>query len=358
MKRSLFLFVLLLGCTTITFGQLLWVDNFDDPVHVVGTPLDTNTSGWKVASGSGGDTIAAGLTFTGYPGSGLGNSIQLFSISGAKVVRTFTAQTSGSVYASFMFNMVSGGSSYFFNFSTNPGDPNNSLCSRTSAYTNTTGDSIAFSIQHAKASTAGTSKASTEMNYLVNTTYIVVVKYTINSGTLNDASAMYIFDSNSGIPATEPTTPTLGPVTDASYADLGDASGAGVGCGSVMLRQSNGPNCYLDGIRIATTWESAITTGVDNKSDAEQPTSFALGQNYPNPFNPSTNFTYQIGNAGFVSMKIYNVLGQEVSTLVNEYKRAGSYQTAWNASRFDSGIYFCKMQSGTFSDTKKIIFMK
>jgi hypothetical protein len=81
-------------------------------------------------------------------------------------------------------------------------------------------------------------------------------------------------------------------------------------------------------------------------------------QNYPNPFNPSTNFTYQIGKEGFVSMKIYNVLGQEVATLVNEVKQAGTYPATWNAASFESGVYFCKMQSGTFSETKKLILMK
>jgi beta-glucosidase len=88
------------------------------------------------------------------------------------------------------------------------------------------------------------------------------------------------------------------------------------------------------------------------------PAAFKLEQNYPNPFNPNTSFKYQTAKAGFVSIKIYNVLGQEVATLVNEVKQAGSYSATWSAAGFGSGIYICKMQSGSFTSTKKMTLMK
>jgi hypothetical protein len=88
------------------------------------------------------------------------------------------------------------------------------------------------------------------------------------------------------------------------------------------------------------------------------PSRYSLSENYPNPFNPTTNFTYEISKAGFVSIKIYDVLGREVVTLVNEVKQAGSYPATWNAISTGSGIYFCKMQSGSFTATKKMILMK
>ncbi len=88
------------------------------------------------------------------------------------------------------------------------------------------------------------------------------------------------------------------------------------------------------------------------------PASFALNQNYPNPFNPTTHFTYEVARPEFVSVKIYDVLGREAATLVNEVKQAGSYILNWNAASFDSGIYFCRMQSGSFVATKKIVLMK
>jgi hypothetical protein len=101
---------------------------------------------------------------------------------------------------------------------------------------------------------------------------------------------------------------------------------------------------------------NGVITSVDN-SDLS-PSTFSLDQNYPNPFNPSTSFTYQVGKAGFVSVKIYDLLGREVTTLVNEFKQAGSYPATWNAASFGSGVYFYKMQSGSFTSTKKMILMK
>jgi hypothetical protein len=94
------------------------------------------------------------------------------------------------------------------------------------------------------------------------------------------------------------------------------------------------------------------------KNILELPREYSLQQNYPNPFNPNTNFTYQIAKTGFVSVKIYNVLGQEVVTLVNEVKQSGTYPATWNAAGFGSGIYFCKMQAGSFTETKKMLLVK
>ena len=88
------------------------------------------------------------------------------------------------------------------------------------------------------------------------------------------------------------------------------------------------------------------------------PREYSLNQNYPNPFNPGTHLTFQVAKEGFVSLKVYDVLGREVATLVNEVKRAGTYDAAWNAAGFGSGVYFCKMQSGTFAETRKMLLMK
>ncbi|MCX6136400.1 MAG: T9SS type A sorting domain-containing protein [Ignavibacteriales bacterium] len=88
------------------------------------------------------------------------------------------------------------------------------------------------------------------------------------------------------------------------------------------------------------------------------PREYSLGQNYPNPFNPSTNFTFQIAKEGFVSVKVLDVLGREIATLVNEVKKAGVYPAVWNATGFSSGIYFCKLQAGSFTQTKKMLLAK
>jgi hypothetical protein len=83
-----------------------------------------------------------------------------------------------------------------------------------------------------------------------------------------------------------------------------------------------------------------------------------LLDNYPNPFNPSTKINYSLKTEGKVSLKIYNTLGEEVITLVNEIKPAGSYETAFNASELPSGIYIYRMQSGEYVSSKKMILLK
>lgn len=88
------------------------------------------------------------------------------------------------------------------------------------------------------------------------------------------------------------------------------------------------------------------------------PDAFALSQNYPNPFNPTTHFDFRVPISGFVSLKIYDVLGQEVATLVNEAKQAGEYRVEWDASNQPSGVYFCRMQAGTFVETRKLALVR
>jgi hypothetical protein len=88
------------------------------------------------------------------------------------------------------------------------------------------------------------------------------------------------------------------------------------------------------------------------------PATYSLSQNYPNPFNPSTKITYSVANAGIVTLKIYDILGREVSTLVNEEKSAGKYEVNFNASSFASGVYFYQINAASFIQTKKMVLIK
>jgi hypothetical protein len=88
------------------------------------------------------------------------------------------------------------------------------------------------------------------------------------------------------------------------------------------------------------------------------PIKFALEQNYPNPFNPRTNIEFRIPNFEFVSLKVYDLLGKEVATLVNEEMDAGSYEIEFNPKGLSSGIYFYKLQAGSFVETKKMILLR
>ena len=90
----------------------------------------------------------------------------------------------------------------------------------------------------------------------------------------------------------------------------------------------------------------------------EIPDKFSLSQNYPNPFNPTTKIDYAIPKNGFVTLKIYDVLGREVKTLVNENKTPGNYSIDFNGSEFSSGVYFYKLESKGFSDVKRMILIK
>ena len=88
------------------------------------------------------------------------------------------------------------------------------------------------------------------------------------------------------------------------------------------------------------------------------PEHFSLEQNYPNPFNPSTKIKYSIPTSGFVTLKVYDVLGKEIATLVNGEKPAGSYEVEFNAANLSSGIYFYKLQAGDYVQVKKMMPMK
>ena len=101
----------------------------------------------------------------------------------------------------------------------------------------------------------------------------------------------------------------------------------------------------------------ATTTGINGNSGIVLK-EFALHQNFPNPFNPSTMISYSISRSGLVSLKVFNVLGEDIATLVNETNDAGKYNIEWNASRFPSGLYFYRLQADNDSETKKMIFLK
>ncbi|MCX6166267.1 MAG: T9SS type A sorting domain-containing protein, partial [Ignavibacteriae bacterium] len=81
-------------------------------------------------------------------------------------------------------------------------------------------------------------------------------------------------------------------------------------------------------------------------------------QNYPNPFNPNTIIRFQIKDSRFVTLKVYDMLGKEVATLVNEKLAAGTYEATFDASQYTSGVYFYRLQTENFTDTKRMILIK
>ncbi len=100
-----------------------------------------------------------------------------------------------------------------------------------------------------------------------------------------------------------------------------------------------------------------LTVGVGNNTQSK-PEDFSLSQNYPNPFNPTTNFEFRIADLELVTLKVYDMLGREVATIVNKELKAGTYKYKWNAGDLASGIYFYRIQSGNYSLTKKMILLR
>jgi hypothetical protein len=88
------------------------------------------------------------------------------------------------------------------------------------------------------------------------------------------------------------------------------------------------------------------------------PLDYTLSQNYPNPFNPSTTIEFDISSYGFVSLKVYNVMGQEVATLINKELPSGNHKVEWKPENLSSGIYYYKLETKGYQETKKLVLMK
>jgi hypothetical protein len=106
---------------------------------------------------------------------------------------------------------------------------------------------------------------------------------------------------------------------------------------------------------VTITLNPASTSVEPSESQIKQ---FRLQQNYPNPFNPSTQISFTISSSSFVSLKVYDVRGREISTLVADFLLPGIYSTRWNATTVPSGVYFYSLRAGKYSDTKKLVLLK
>jgi len=120
-----------------------------------------------------------------------------------------------------------------------------------------------------------------------------------------------------------------------------------------------GMTMSVDEIRLGESWldVSSPLTAVDGYEN-ELPTEYVLSQNYPNPFNPETKISYSLPVEEFVTIKVYDMLGREVTTLVNKKESAGTHEINFNASALSSGTYLYKMQAGNFVTSKKLVLIK
>ncbi len=109
---------------------------------------------------------------------------------------------------------------------------------------------------------------------------------------------------------------------------------------------------YLDDIEVTN-----LSTGVDDQISS-LPKTYSLSQNYPNPFNPSTTIQFSLPKASYVTLNIYNSIGQEVAQLVSKQMNPGTYSTEWNASGFASGVYYYRLEAGSYVETKKLVLLR
>jgi hypothetical protein len=121
----------------------------------------------------------------------------------------------------------------------------------------------------------------------------------------------------------------------------------------ISYTETNLFSCVINGLVYGDT---SVVSAEEEKPAT--PTEFSLSQNYPNPFNPSTSIQYAVSSRQFVTLKVYDVLGNEIATLVNEEKPAGEYEVEFDAIDLPSGIYFYQLKAGNYIETKKMILLK
>lgn len=137
---------------------------------------------------------------------------------------------------------------------------------------------------------------------------------------------------------------------------LNDADATGTREGIMCYSPFNEDHSYETVARWLYTWLGDQWTGVED--NIIEPNSYSLSQNYPNPFNPTTTINYTLKNAGEVSLKVYDVLGRLVTTLVNESQTAGNHTVNFNANSLASGMYIYKLESGSFQSVRKMMLLK
>ncbi|MDI6765514.1 MAG: T9SS type A sorting domain-containing protein [Bacteroidota bacterium] len=140
-------------------------------------------------------------------------------------------------------------------------------------------------------------------------------------------------------------------VNDDKYTYAYDANGNR----TEHLFQTWGGSAWVNSLKGTFTWQMLIT---DVNEQVNAIGSFTLSANYPNPFNPQTKISISVPKESYITLKVYDLLGKEVTTLVNEKKRPGEYSITWSAESVPSGMYFYRLVAEDFVETKKIILMK
>jgi hypothetical protein len=410
-----------------SFSQtLLLEENFDySEGQLTDENSGANVSGgnWAHHSGTSGfiQVISGSLSYSNYPSSGIGKRIEILSSQAEDVNRSFTAQSGEGteIYASFLINVSSASTGdYFFHFRFG-----NSNKGRVWAKSENSG--VDFGI-----SGDDDLPVYTGDEYSLGTTHLVVVSYEFLTGA--DNVNLWV---NPNLSGTEPL-PLLTTTVGSDFTSLD----------KIAVRQSsNIPDCTIDGIRVADSWQQAplpveltsFTVSIINSQihlnwktsteisnygfdverrndegefykigfvkgngnsnsekeyefvdkslssavkyyyrlkqidtdgsfsysevvgvDLASPLKYGLSQNFPNPFNPVTTIKYSLPKTGYVTLRVFNTIGEEVAILANGIIEAGIYKVVLDASGFNSGVYFYRIEAGNISQVRKMLLIK
>jgi len=299
-----------------------------------------------------GDTVfvvAGNLSYPGFAASS-GNKVK-FDGAGRDPAKQFDSTASGTVYYSFLLKVTAVGGltttgGYFAAFY------NASTGSTTGAPVWTRLDGSSYDIG---VSTRISSLVSWSPLKSLDSTYLIVGAYTFVAGDTNDVAKLWINPAASTFGKTEPA-PTLTSVNNTG--DLASVMRFFMRQDAVTLT----PFIEMDEVRIGTKWADVTSasgsTYVIDKDAGVTPREFRLEQNYPNPFNPTTNIRFSILGTNAVSLKIRDVLGREVATLVDQTLAPGTYTAKWDATSYPSGVYFYTVRAGNTLETRRMILTK
>jgi hypothetical protein len=180
----------------------------------------------------------------------------------------------------------------------------------------------------------------------------------------NYSDVFWIFSIDGGRNWFHPENLTSTQLLDERYPSISrwNNGGAAMAEGNLVWQEDPEPGSHIaDGAPVSRSKQvfsrrRVIWNSADENN--QKPYEFFLHQNYPNPFNPTTQIGFRIADYGLVSLKVYDVLGREVATLVNEVKELGQYEVQFDANNLSSGVYFYRLTSGNVSATQKLVLMK
>lgn len=435
MKKML-LFVVFL--TFAANAQTLWLEENFNYGGTSNPDITVVAPSWVRHSGTQGPQYNAnGLTYTGYPGSGIGGAISFTNgssgVNDGDVHRKFSdsVTTNQNIYVFALVRLDSARATADYFLHLGPYTIGTTFRLRVFARAFGSGWAIGLS----KSTETRVEDSVNVLNF--NQTYLLALKYSFNTAATNDDQVtLYVYSS--GFPLTEPGSPivTLGPV---GAGTTGDPSNIG----AIAIRQgTNTPSGRIDGIRVGNTWGiipveltsfNALVNGnnvkliwstatelnnsgfdIERKSsngewrkigfvkgagtttasqnyfftdrdlssgkysyrlkqidfdgkfeysksvevDVNVAYNFELAQNYPNPFNPTTSISFSIPQAGNVKLSVYNLLGQEIKTLINRNMEAGNYSIDFDAEGLFSGVYIYRLEANGMALTKKMTYLK